>query len=262
MFTPGSGSGTQEFCWMGDDAWPGDFVLQSPAGSLVSQPWIYGDIDYLNWGINTADLVLHIGDGNSDGFTQMQPGAPLDKYATAWVAAPVDQPTININGNGFGTPASFNVNYNNSWGPIGPNDTLEWLLMDDCDTHDPAGSGGRNMAERWGPAFNGLHVFTGFSTTENGDGPFEQGVAANILGLNGAPQTIVQSWFNSAMSNGTGEAAAFGPALQISTFLFSDFNDYYWGKGGVGPTIVPSASPGTMLKWWYLRGSNPTVILP
>ncbi|HLK15014.1 MAG TPA: hypothetical protein VKT78_09425, partial [Fimbriimonadaceae bacterium] len=131
MFTPGSGSGTQRFCWLADDAWPGDFVLPHPAGSLPAQPWIHGDADFSNWGINTADLVLHIGDGNSDGFTQMQPGGPEADYATGWVNAPVYQPTMNINGNGFGVPAGYNVNYNNSWGPTGPNDTLYWLLMDD-----------------------------------------------------------------------------------------------------------------------------------
>src|SRR5207244_416426 len=103
--------------------------------TLPSQPWINGDADYSNWGINTADLVLHIGDGNSDGFTQMQPGAPLVDYATSWVGCTVYQPAIGLNGNGFGTPASYTVNYANSWGPTGHNATLEWLLMDDCDTH-------------------------------------------------------------------------------------------------------------------------------
>lgn len=262
MFAPGAGSGTQRFCWMGDDAWPGDFVRHNPVGTLPSQPWVNGDADYSNWGVNTADLVLHIGDGNSDGFTQMQPGAPLADYATSWVAAPAYMPTVSINGNGYGTPASYNVNYNNSWGPTGGSATLEWLLMDDCDTHDPTGGGGLNMPQRWGPAFNGLHVFTGFSTTENGNGPFERDVAGNLLGLHGAPQSIVQSWFNSSLSNGTGEQAAFGPAVQISIFVFSDLNDFYWGKGSVGPTIVPSQWPAPLLRWWYMRGSNPAALIP
>jgi hypothetical protein len=134
--------------------------------------------------------------------------------------------------------------------------------MDDCDTHDPTDGNGLNVAERWGPAFNGIHVFAGFASLENGYGAFEQGVGANILGLNGAPQTIVQSWFNSAMSNGTGDPAAMGPAVQLSIFTFTDINDYYWGKGSVGPTIVPSQWPAQTFGFWYMHGSNPAVFEP
>jgi hypothetical protein len=78
MANPGGGS--QQFCWLGDASWPGDYIKPSPAGSLPTTPWIYGDADYSNWGVNTANLVLINGDGWPDGFTAMFPGAPQSDY--------------------------------------------------------------------------------------------------------------------------------------------------------------------------------------
>ena len=265
MNTPGAGGGTQSFAWLGDDAWPGDFIEPKPAGTLVATPWVNGDADFANWGINTADLVIDIADGNADLKTAMQPGAPLSDYATATLAAPTLADNVSINGNGYGTPASYTVNYSASWGPTGPNDTLDWLLLDDCDMLDPTDGSGLNVAQRWGEAFNGLHVLAGFSSLDYGDGPFENAVANNILGVGGSPQTIVQSWFSAAQSTGAGTAAAMGPAFSVGGGLFwmANIQDYYWGKGTVGPTIIPSIFAAGDIGFWYLNGANSaTTVFP
>jgi len=265
MGTSGAGGGTQSFAWLGDDAWPGDFIEPKPAGTLVATPWVNGDADYANWGINTADLVIDIADGNADLKTAMQPGAPLSKYATANLQSPALSNDVGINLNGYGTPAWYTVNYAASWGPTGPNDTLDWLLLDDCDMLDPEDGSGLNVAQRWGVAFNGLHVLASFSSLDYGDGPFENAVANNILGVGGSPQTIVQSWFNAAQSTGAGTPAAMGPAFSIGGGLFwmANIDDYYWGKGSVGPTIVPSSFAAGDIGWWYLNGSNSaTLVFP
>jgi len=263
MSTAGAGGGTESFAWLGDDAWPGDFIEPKPAGTLVATPWVNGDADYANWGINTADLVMDIADGNADLKTAMQPGAPLSQYATANLQTTALANDVGINLNGYGTPAWYTVNYAASWGPTGPNDTLEWLLLDDCDMLDPADGSGLNVAQRWGIAFNGLHVLTGFSSLDYGDGPFENTVANNILGVGGSPQTIVQSWFNAAQSTGAGTPAAMGPALAIGQGLFwmADIEDYYWGKGGVGSTILPANFPQGDIGFWYLNGSNSAALV-
>ena len=52
------GGGTQKFCWLGNASWPGDYIKPAKPGTLPAKPWIYGDIDYGNWGVNTANLVL------------------------------------------------------------------------------------------------------------------------------------------------------------------------------------------------------------
>lgn len=267
MGVPGSGAGVQRYCWEGDSAWPGDFIEPAKPGTLVSMPWIYGDADYSNWGVNTADIVLNNDDGSADGYTEMQPSAPLADYPTSDLWAPFYYPTYTVddNQNGFGSPATFNVNYDGSWGPEGPNDTLNWLLQDCCDTLDTADSGGLNVAQRWGPAFNGLHIMTGFDSagTPDGTGDFEYDFAANILGLGGAtPETIVQSWFDAAEATDFGTAAAMGPLLETGGLeVGSDSADFYWHKGTVGPTIVPSDYPASEIGWWYIYGST-SVVLP
>lgn len=257
MGTSGAGA-TLSFDWLGSDAWPGDFIRPTPAGTLVGTPWVNGDADFANWGVDTADIVLDNADGWDDGTVLMQPGAPATDYSTSSISTPVSPQTVSINGNGFGVPASFAVNYDGSWGPIGPNDTLEWLLLDDCDMLNLTDSGGLNVAQRWGPAFGGLHVLTGFASLGYGDGPFEGGVADNVLGIHGPAQTIVQSWFNSAAATSAGTAAAMGPAFEIIPgFYICDFNDFFWGKGSVGPTLVPSSFPSGTIAYWYLTSTTP-----
>ena len=257
MGTPGGGA-TLSFDWLGQDAWPGDFIRPTPAGTLAATPWVYGDADYANWGVDTADIVLDNADGWPDGTVLMQPGAPATDYATSSISVPVSAQTVSINGNGFGVPASYAVNYNGSWGPVGPNDTLEWLLLDDCDMLDLLDGSNLNVAQRWGPAFGGLHVLTGFASLGYGDGAFEGGVADNVLGIHGPAQTIVQSWFNSAAATGAGNAAAMGPAVEVMPGIFiCDFEDYFWGKGPVGPTLVPGSYPPSEFAYWYLTSTSP-----
>lgn len=257
MGTLGAGANLS-FDWLGDTAWPGDFIRPTPAGTLVGTPWVYGDADYADWGVDTADIVLDNADGWSDGTVLMQPGAPATMYATASISSPVSTDTVSINGNGFGVAASYAVNYNASWGPVGPNDTLEWLLLDDCDMLDPTDGSGLNVAQRWGPAFGGLHILTGFASPGYGDGPFEGGVADDLLGIHGPAQSILQSWFNSASATGAGNAAAMGPAVEIMPDIFiCDSGDYFWGKGPVGPTLVPSSYPAAVFAYWYMTSTIP-----
>jgi hypothetical protein len=250
MGTPGGGA-TLSNNWGGDSAWPGDFIRPTPAGTLVATPWVYGDADFANWGVDTADIVLDNADGWPDGTVLMYPGAPDTDYNTSnggSIASPVSSPEVQIGSQGY------TVGYNGSWGPVGPNDTLEWLLLDDCNMLDLFDSANLNVVQRWGPAFGGLHVLTGFASEGYGDGAFEGGVADRVLGVNGqTAQTIVQSWFNSASATGAGTAAAMGPAIEIVPgFFICDYGDYFWGKGPVGPTIVPSSYPASMLAYWYV----------
>lgn len=259
MGTPGGGA-TLSFSWLGDDAWPADFIRPTPAGTLIATPWVFGDADYANWGVDTADIVLDNADGWADGKAAMFPGAADTDYNSsngATLLTPVSSPNVEI------ASSSFTVNYNGSWGPVGPNDTLEWLLLDDCDMLDLLDGSSLNVAQRWGPAFGGLHVLTGFASLDYGNGPFEGGVADNVLGVNGAiAQSIVQSWFSSAAANATGTAAAMGPALEVSPGVFAcDIDDYFWGKGSVGPTLVPSSYPAGEIAFWYLTSTSPVQYL-
>jgi len=251
MASPGAGGGTQVFAWLADLAWPGDFIEPNPPGTLVATPWINGDADYSNWGVNTAAVVLNNTDGWAEGFDSSQPGATIAEYATAELQYPSAADTVVtglLNGSPTATTQYSNINYNGSWTPVGPNDQLLWLIMDACDILDAADSAGP-PSQRWGPAFGGLHLLTGFDSEEQvGDGSFEQDFAENMLGVSGPPLQIVIAWFNAAATAGMSHGVpavmgALGPGGVCDQF------DYYLGKGTQGPTIMPPAVTG----WWYIH---------
>ncbi len=238
-----AGGGTQEFCWLGDNSWPGDYIRPAKPATLPAKPWINGDADYANWGIDTANLVLINGDGNQDSFTAMFPGAPESDYN--------NDVSLNRPGNPGGTvqlpTQTYAVNYNGSWGTEGPNDRLYWLAGLLCYCLAPTDGAGLNTHQRWGPAFGGLHINTGFaSDAAYSAGAFPKAFAENILGVSGSAQKIKNAWFNASTSTNEGTAAAMGP---ITTGHVSDLDDYYVGQGSMGPSIAPSKITG----WWYLH---------
>jgi hypothetical protein len=253
MRIPGGGGGSESFCWMGDAAWPGDFIEPPTPGIFVSTPWVYGDADYS--GINTASIVLNNTDGAPDFFCSSVPGAASADYNTAGLTRP-GNPGWNVivnlkNNKGTSSTHSYNIKYYNySWGLLGPNDFLNWLCMDCCDALDETGPGG-TAQQRWGPAFGGLHILTGFNSGEAvADGSFEYNFARYMLKPPypwTQPLPIVGSWFLAAFAAGYddhGRPAAMGP---IGPGGVSDYLDHYWGKGSVNPTIPPSKITG----WWY-----------
>jgi hypothetical protein len=239
-----SGGGTERFCWLGNASWPGDYIKPVPAGSLPASPWIYGDADYLNWGANTANLVLINGDGWPDGFTAMFPGAPQSDYNTNVFLAQPTNPgwTVQIESN------QYSVNYKGSWGPIGSNDCLYWLVGLLCDCFDGQDATGWPTApSRWLPAFGGLHMFTGFASgAAYSAGAFPKAFAERILGVNGSPEPILDAWLDASTATGEGTAAAMG---LIGVGGVTDMSDHYIGQGAMGPTISPANAAG----WWFVR---------
>lgn len=250
MSTPGAGGGTEVFAWLVDLAWPGDFIQANPPGTLPGTPWINGDADFSNWGVDTAAIVLNNTDGWAGGFDSSQPGATDAEYATAELLCPANPGytvvTNLLNGSATATTQYSNVSENGSWTPSGPDNQLLWLIMDACDTLDATSSLGAPQ-DRWGAAFGGLHILFGFNSEEQvGDGSFEQDFAEYMLNGMGGPLTICQAWFLSGQTAGVnhGIPAALGP---ITTGDVCDVGDYYIGKGTQGPTILP----GTITGWWY-----------
>jgi hypothetical protein len=262
MGAPGLGGGSERFCWLGDNSWPGDYIEPVPPGSLPASPWIYGDADYSNWGINTTNIMMYNGDGAPSSFAEMYPGAIVDAYNTqggASVSAPGSTGDVSI-----GTQ-SYTVNYVGSWGAPSPNASLQWLVTYACQM-----LAGENSDltpwQRWGPAFNGLHSFLGFTTdaTDAGGVDLMTDFPVYILGYTPVnplvgrmlPQTIVQGWINAVNANNMGTPAAMGPIHDIFFGKFflgiSNYSDYYWGKGTVGFNIAQSEING----WWFIQGTS------
>ena len=129
-----------------------------------------------------------------------------------------------------------------AWG----NHDQEWMCFLSCDVLEFSNSAG-NVWSRWGPNFNGLHILTGFSSLAYAGTGFPASFALNMLGYFVFPShSIVNAWFSAANAHGTGTPAAMGP---IGPGGVWDYNDYYWGRGSVGPTIPASQIKG----WWYLN---------
>lgn len=149
------------------------------------------------------------------------------------------------------------MNYNGSWGAPNANDNLQWLVTYACELLEEDSSSG-NPWDRWGPASNGLHSLLGFTTLAADDSGtnFMLDFPANILGASSSPQTLIQGWLNSAISNQIGTPAAMGPILNVrlpfGIFGISDYGDNYWGKGSVGPNIPQFDING----WWFIQGTD------
>jgi hypothetical protein len=265
MGAAGQGGGSQRFCWLADTSWPGDYIEPAPAGSLEPDPWINGDADYSNWGINTTNIMLYNGDGWAGGFAEMYPGATLSDYNSssgASLSTPGSGATVQIGSQNYA------VNYNGSWGASNPNANLQWLAMYACQILEDDSSN-PDPWQRWGPAVNGLHSLMGFETEASDAGVgFMSDFPANILGyisisifadtiyIPQPAQTVVQGWLNAALANQMGTPAAMGPIynVDIEGMILSicDYPDYYWGKGTVGPNIPQSLING----WWYIQGTD------
>jgi hypothetical protein len=250
MATPGGG--VEVFSWLVDLAWPGDFIEPSPPNTLEPTPWINGDADYSNWGVNSAAIVLNNTDGWASGFNSSQPGATDAEYATAEFDAPSSSTgtvvTNLLNGNATATTQYSTVNEVGSWGPVGPNDQLLWLVMDCCDALDATSPSGAPQ-DRWGAAFGGLHILFGFNSEEQvGDGSFEQEFAENMLS---GGMMMLQAWYAAGVAAGLGPPPQHGIPAALGPNAWNgacDINDYYLGKGTQGPTILP----GAIGSWWYV----------
>jgi hypothetical protein len=45
------------------------------------------------------------------------------------------------------------------------------------------------------------------------------------------------------------------PAASPGIFV-CDLDDYFWGKGTVGPTLVASSYPAAQMAFWYLTSTS------
>jgi hypothetical protein len=253
------GGGVEGFTWAHSDSWPGDFIVPSPPGSLPAKPWIHGDADYANWGVDTANIVLYNGDGNYTGFAEMHPDAAVHDY-------PVSQ-LYSLSGilshkitfcDGVPCPfdgGTYHVDYSGHWRSFGKCYNLDWLCFYACSmlTTNPDYPPWEPW-KRWGPAFNGLHAMTGFFNPASSleiqffaDFPYNMLVAENNYF---PPLTVVTAWVDTAISDGAGIPAAIGP---IGPEGVNNYYDYYWGRGaGVGPSIPA----GLITGWWYIVGAQ------
>jgi hypothetical protein len=196
--------------------------------------------DYLAWpnglagirGVNTASLVFHVGHADPD--TLCFDGSPnlTDKaqgLATSWGRA----------GNG-----------NES--------TLDWLCFLACNLMQEKNVN-LSCEQRWGPAFNGLHLMLGFTTLAEAQSGFPGHFAKRFLDCDGTGQqlSLATAWFVAASESfaqekwqqvNVGKVAAMSPITTAwdgqKWVQISDIGDYFWGQGAVGIDIPPNQAKG------------------
>lgn len=135
------------------------------------------------------------------------------------------------------------------------NTDLEWLVIAACGPLQLT-SGGKSWAERWGPAFRGLHMMLAYATVSNDNTVEGRLLASHIhgvsfLGFTFGQLSIRQAW------------AATATEVQPSSVVYAmmgavrgdgvtNYNDYFWGKGPVGPDIPLSQTAG----YWRLSSTS------
>ena len=212
--------GPPSFWWKDGAAWVGDFIDPPVPHVLPPVPWVNGDDDFANWGVDTANLVLYIGHGAPNAITFTWPAPPMGPLSTLF----------------YNNPKLVD-----SWGDdVLPFTTCQWLNLYSCSVMAPVWNG-LTCPQRWGRAFDGLHIMTGFKTPAWVNPAFPFRYARNLCCQVAPGMPIRIAWRNAALATGVGQPAEMGP---IGLGGAIDLNDFYWGCGPVGPTI----------KWWQIRG--------
>jgi len=104
--------------------------------------------------------------------------------------------------------------------------------------------GGRGL-ERWLPAFQGLHILMGYGNISY-DSSHEGSKFMNRILRNSSPMRIRDAWISTASEEQPSDVllGLMGPLRDDWVW---NWDDYFWGKGAVGPDIPQSRIIG----YWY-----------
>jgi len=202
-----------QFNWKGNSAWERDFRESGPPQ----------DGDDADW-VDDVDLAWYTGHGNPGAFY-------FDNDSR-------DDGSI--------------VPGDARWG----NRDLEWMQLESCNVLQ-FDSGGTPIWERWARVFDGLHLLNGFQSlancvdTPNGTaGRFSRYLfRRQILFVTLPALKVRQAWAQMAkdLEPSGREYVTMGAA---SSGWVTNYDDYFWGEGPVGPDIPEDQIIG----YWWLKG--------
>lgn len=145
---------------------------------------------------------------------------------------------------------AFLANTDARWG----NGDVEWMSLFTCLVLQRT-SGGQAWWQRWGPAFDGLHQLNSFHTVSY-HSAVHGGIYANYLLRSpflwwNKPMPVRTAWAQASIDDQPDGVvwASMGP---IGPGGLVNINDYFWGKGAVGPDVPASQITG----YWYLSGNS------
>jgi hypothetical protein len=136
------------------------------------------------------------------------------------------------------------------WG----NNDVEWMSLFTCLILEDT-TGGQTWAQRWGQAFRGLHQINSFTTVSynsaNHGGKFGHYMWRSPFLWWNKPMKVRDAWAQASIDTQPASVrwATMGVYLP-STGGLGNFNDYFWGKGAVGPDYAPTG-------WfWRISGAS------
>jgi hypothetical protein len=148
------------------------------------------------------------------------------------------------------TDDTFLANTEARWG----NGDVEWMSLFTCLVLAQE-SGGQRWWQRWGNAFDGLHQINSFHTVSyhsaSHGGTFANYMLRTPFLWWNKPMPVRSAWAQASIDDQPSSVvwATMGP---IGPGGLVNLNDYFWGKGGVGPDVPRSSLTG----WWYISGSS------
>lgn len=155
-------------------------------------------------------------------------------------------------GHGYGGGFTFEdtthddstLDYNDATDDWGDRD-LEWLALLSCQVLKDSWAGMSHFT-RWKQEFDGLHLLLGFHTYAYAWMSFSGEFADNMLKFN--PMRVRTAWFQ---ATNTDQPANVQPVVMgvLGMNWISNVNDYFWGKGPVGPDI----RDGNIIGYWSIR---------
>jgi hypothetical protein len=136
----------------------------------------------------------------------------------------------------------------NDWGNV----DLEWMSLLSCEVLAES-TGGKMWYQRWSPAFNGLHLLLGFETTAYDWHAFGGRYADYMLGRNLGfatlpPFPVRTSWFQAKAEEQPSSVVSVVMGV-IGPSGISNYDDYFWGQGPVGPDLRGANIRG----YWRVR---------
>ncbi|MEU3454675.1 DUF6345 domain-containing protein [Micromonospora sp. NPDC006766] len=145
---------------------------------------------------------------------------------------------------------TFLANTEARWG----NGDAEWMSLFTCLVLAKE-SGGKQWWQRWGGAFDGLHQINSFHTVSYHSAS-HGGTFANYLLRKpflwwNNPMPVRKAWAQASIDDQPASVvwATMGPTGPRGLV---NFDDYFWGKGSVGPDVPASSRTG----WWYISGTS------
>jgi len=145
---------------------------------------------------------------------------------------------------------SFLANTDARWG----NGDVEWMSLFTCQILQFGGPGQR-WWQRWGRAFDGLHQINSFHTVSYHSAK-HGGIYANYMLRKpflwwNKPMSVRTAWAQASIDDQP-DSVVWASMGVIGAGGLVNLNDYFWGKGPVGPDVPASSVTG----YWYVSGKS------